>query len=183
MLSDEDQNILHDIARRSIEQGLSSGEALRVELSQYSPPLREKRATFVTLNIHDRLRGCVGILEPMRPLVEDVAHNAFAAAFNDTRFEPLRHDELALLKIHISILNTPEEMDFESEQDLVEQLRPGTDGIILIEHGRRATFLPSVWQSVKNKYEFLEHLKLKAGLARNYWSNSIRIMRYSVEEF
>jgi AmmeMemoRadiSam system protein A len=182
MLSEQDKRILHDIAYQSIEQGLSSGHALRIDLSQYESALCEKRATFVTLNSNDHLRGCVGILEPLRPLIEDVAYNAFAAAFNDSRFEPLRRDELDSIDIHISILSTPEEMQFDSEQDLIEQLRPGKDGIILLEHGRKATFLPSVWQSLKNKVEFLEHLKQKAGLDRHYWSGTIRILRYSVDD-
>jgi AMMECR1 domain-containing protein len=164
MLSEEDKKVLRDIAHQSIEQGLSSGHALRVDLSQYNPALCENRATFVTLNIHDQLRGCIGILEPLRPL------------------EPLRRDELSSLSIHISILNTPEEMQFDSEQDLIDQLRPGKDGIILQERGHKATFLPSVWQSVKDKNEFLEHLKQQTGLPRDYWSNTIRIQRYSVDD-
>lgn len=183
MLSEQNKKVLHDIAYRSIDQGLSSGHPLTVDLSDYDEPLREKKATFVTLKIHDQLRGCIGILEPLRPLVEDVAYNAFAAAYEDSRFNPVSRDEIPSLSIHISILNTPEAMHFDSEQDMIRQLAPGKDGIILIAGFRKATFLPSVWESVKTKTEFIEHLKQKAGLSKHYWDQHIKILRYSVDEF
>ena len=183
MYNEQEKKLLHDIAYQSIKQGLSSGHPLPIQLSDYDESLCEKKATFVTLNIHDQLRGCIGILEPLRPLVEDVAYNAFAAAYRDRRFEPVTRDEIELLNIHISILNTPEEMHFDSEQDMIQQLRPGEDGIILIAGSRKATFLPSVWESIKNKTEFIEHLKEKAGLSRHYWDQHIKILRYSVDEF
>ena len=123
------------------------------------------------------------MLEPIRPLAEDVAHNAFAAAFSDHRFSPLEENELEQLDIHISILGTPEKMFFDSEDDLLTQIRPDIDGLIMEEGQRRGTFLPSVWESVQDKKEFLNHLKMKSGLPGNYWSDSIRIHRYTVEEF
>ncbi|MCW8831117.1 MAG: AmmeMemoRadiSam system protein A, partial [Gammaproteobacteria bacterium] len=145
--------------------------------------LKTRRATFVTLQKQGQLRGCIGMLEPVRPLAEDVAHNAFAAAFSDRRFSPLQADELEQLDIHISILGTPEKMTFDSEDDLLAQIRPGVDGLIMEEGHLRGTFLPSVWESVQDKKEFLNHLKMKSGLPGNYWSDSIIIHRYSVEEF
>jgi AmmeMemoRadiSam system protein A len=183
MLSEQNKKILHDIAYRSIEQGLSSSHPLTVDLSDYDESLCEKKATFVTLKIHDQLRGCIGILEPLRPLVEDVAYNAFAAAYKDSRFNPVNRDEIPSLSIHISILNTPEAVQFDSEQDMLQQLEPGKDGIILIAGFRKATFLPSVWESVKSKTEFIEHLKQKAGLDKHYWNQNIKILRYGVDEF
>jgi AmmeMemoRadiSam system protein A len=183
MLNEAHKKTLHRVARQSIEHGLATGRAPNIKASGYDQALREKRATFVTLKIEDKLRGCIGTLTALRPLVEDVAHNAFAAAFEDTRFEPLSNNELEQLSISISVLDTPEEMLFDSEQDVIRQLRPGEDGIILQENARRATFLPSVWESVENKVEFLQHLKLKAGLPKNYWSDDVRILRYTVEYF
>jgi len=183
MLSTHHREILHETAYRSIEQGFKNGEALKPELSNYEDCLTEKAATFVTLKKEGELRGCIGILEPIRPLIVDVAYNAYMAAFNDRRFAPLAEDELERLSIHISVLNTPEEMSFKSEQDLIEQLRPGEDGLIIEDDGSRATFLPSVWESVDDKTEFLSHLKLKAGLPGNYWSDTIKAKRYSVESF
>ncbi len=183
MHNKEQRQQLHDIAYGSIKSGLSSGKAMDVNLTKLDAALKTKRATFVTLHKHGQLRGCIGMLEPIRPLAEDVAHNAFAAAFSDHRFSPLEENELEQLDIHISILGTPEKMIFDSEDDLLTQIRPDIDGLIMEEGQRRGTFLPSVWESVQNKKEFLNHLKMKSGLPVNYWSDSIVIHRYTVEEF
>lgn len=174
---------LHQIAFDSIKSGLLHGKALAVDLEKMDEALKTKRATFVTLQKNGELRGCIGMLEPIRPLAEDVAHNAFAAAFSDPRFPPLAEHELAQLDIHISILGTPEAMVFDSEQDLIDQLRPGVDGLIMQEGHRRGTFLPSVWESLTQPQAFVSHLKLKSGLPENYWSDDIQIQRYTVEEF
>jgi len=183
MFNSQQKKTLHEIAHHSIEQGLANGYPLKVELTDYDELLQEKRATFVTLKKEGDLRGCIGILVPIRPLVEDISHNAYAAAFNDHRFKPLTHDELTRLSIHISVLDIPTEIFFESEQDLIEQLQPGIDGLILEEGNLRATFLPSVWESINDAKEFIGHLKQKAGLPNNYWSDTIKARRYSVESF
>jgi AmmeMemoRadiSam system protein A len=183
MHSTEDRQTLLELADRSIRHGLEHGKAIEIDPAQYPAELQTKKATFVTLHRNEALRGCIGILKPVRPLVEDVAYNAWAAAFTDNRFPPLSADELDDLDIHISILGTPEDIDFVSEDDLVKQIRPGIDGLILEEGHYRGTFLPSVWESLHDSKEFLNHLKLKAGLPANYWSDSIKIKRYTVEEF
>lgn len=183
MLEPRQQQQLRTIAYNSIQHGLTHGTAMTVDLSALDAELQARRATFVTLNKHGQLCGCIGMLEPVRPLAEDVAHNAFAAAFCDTRFPPLQQDELDQLQIHISILGTPEEMTFASEEDLITQLRPGVDGLIMEEGCCRGTFLPSVWESLQDRREFLNYLKIKSGLPADYWSDSIRIKRYTVEEF
>lgn len=140
-------------------------------------------ATFVTLTQHGRLRGCIGSLEARRPLGEDVEINARAAAFDDPRFQPLTEHELAETRIEVSILSEPEPIDFSSREDAISQLRPGIDGII-IEHGaHRATFLPQVWEQLQEPEHFLAHLMIKAGLPAYYWSDGIRLYRYTVEKF
>ena len=178
-----DREILLQVAADSIRHGLETGHALAVNVADYSPALQQTGASFVTLTILKQLRGCIGMLNPTRPLIEDVAENAFAAAFEDPRFPPLKEAEYTQLEYHISILNPAEPMDFESEADLLQQLRPGIDGLILEEGGRRATFLPSVWESLPKAADFLQHLKQKAGLPANYWSNTLQMQRYTVEEF
>ena len=183
MLSEEHRRQLRDLAYASISHGLETGTALQINVTDYPAELQAIRATFVTLHRNKQLRGCIGILKPVRPLAEDVAYNAWAAAFKDTRFSPLGASELDDLDIHISILGTPEEMDFSSEADLVEKVRPGTDGLILEEGYNRGTFLPSVWESLTDPHEFVNHLKLKAGLPADYWSDTVKIKRYTVEEF
>ncbi|HDZ78001.1 MAG TPA: AmmeMemoRadiSam system protein A, partial [Gammaproteobacteria bacterium] len=126
-----------------------------------------------------QLRGCVGSLTACRSLSEDVAENAFAAAFRDHRFNALTEDELAEIEISISVLSTPELMVFTSEQELLSQLQPGVDGIILTEGGNRGTFLPSVWEHYPQPASFLSHLKMKAGLPADYWSDTMKIERYN----
>ncbi len=143
----------------------------------------QKRATFVTLTIGGQLRGCIGMLEACRPLAEDVANNAYAAAFEDPRFPPLTKKEFEKLEIHISVLSPPEEMLFSSEEDLLRQIRPGIDGLILQEGFRRGTFLPSVWGELPEKELFWAHLKLKAGLSAAYWADTVRVFRYTTEYF
>ena len=183
VLNQTQKDQLHTIAKKSILSGLKTGEPLTVELNKYDRDLQTKRATFVTLHKNSQLRGCIGILEALRPLVEDVAYNAYSAAFSDSRFPPVSDDEIDQLDIHISILDTPVEMNFSSEEDLVAQLQPGIDGLIMQDGTHRGTFLPAVWDAIADKRDFLNHLKLKAGLPKNYWSDSIKVLRYTVEEF
>ncbi|WP_455202363.1 AmmeMemoRadiSam system protein A, partial [Kaarinaea lacus] len=145
-LAEADRQTLHDIAKASIQYTLEQGSNAQFEktlhLDDYSPELQQQRATFVTLNINDQLRGCIGTLEAHQPLVMDVSHNARAAAFQDPRFAPLSRPEFEQLQIHISILGLPEPMTFSSEKDLIQQLQPGIDGLILTTGRHRGTFLP-----------------------------------------
>jgi AmmeMemoRadiSam system protein A len=180
-LNKEHQQQLLDLAKSSIQHGLQTGRPLKVNLTDFPVELAEHRATFVTLQIQHQLRGCIGMLEAVRPLAEDIAENAFLAAFKDPRFPPLADDEFGELEIHLSILTPAEPVSFTSEQDLITQLQPGIDGLILEEGRRRGTFLPSVWELLPEPEQFLRHLKQKAGLAPDYWSESIKIYRYRTE--
>ena len=100
---------------------------------------------------------------------------------HDPRFRPLTDAEYPKLVLDISILSTPQPMHFESEQDLLRQIRPGIDGLILSDHGHRGTFLPSVWEQLPDPVIFLQHLKQKAGLPTNYWSDTIQVENYTTE--
>jgi uncharacterized protein len=169
------------LAKASIEHGIKTGSPLQVNLDDYPAELKEKRATFVTLKIKQQLRGCIGMLEAVRPLVEDIAMNAYAAAFKDPRFPPLQEHELENLDIHLSILSPAEPIAFSSETELIEKIRPGIDGLILELDQRRGTFLPSVWESIPAASQFLAQLKLKAGLPADFWSEKIKVYRYTTE--
>lgn len=176
-----EQKTLIDLAFASIQHGLATGKPIPVSLNEFSPHLCEQLACFVTLEINQQLRGCIGMLEAVRPLATDVAENAYSAAFKDPRFSPLSNDEYDLLSLHISVLSIPEAMVFSSEQDLIKQIKPEIDGLILQEQGRRGTFLPSVWESLPDSKQFLRHLKQKAGLPADYWSDTIKVFRYRTE--
>ena len=183
LISAEDRATLLAIARRSIQSGLRSGRALGVDPEHYPDSLRLKRATFVTLEIDARLRGCIGALQAYQSLVKDVADHAYAAAFEDPRFPPLRTEEFAILDTHISVLSPPEPVEFASESDLLAKLRPGIDGLILSLGDRRATFLPAVWEDLPDPRMFLSHLKRKAGLGADFWDANLKIQRYVTESF
>ena len=183
LLSAEDRATLLAIARQSIQSGLRSGRALGVDPESYSDTLRLKRATFVTLEIDARLRGCIGTLQAYQALVKDVADHAYAAAFEDPRFPPLRNDEFAMLDTHISVLSPPEPLEVVSEADLLAQLRPGVDGLILSLGDKRATFLPSVWDDLPDPRMFLGHLKRKAGFSGDFWDANLIFQRYMTESF
>ena len=182
-LSPADRATLLDVARASIQHGLRHRQALAVNPGDYPETLRPLRATFVTLEIGSQLRGCIGALAAYQPLVQDVAAHAYAAAFEDPRFAELRPDELPKLEIFISVLSPPEPMQFSSEEDLLKQVRPGVDGLILEFRHYRATFLPAVWESLPDPYVFLAQLKHKAGLPLDFWSPELRVERYTTEYF
>lgn len=180
-LTKEQGNTLLQVAKQSIEHGLEKGKPLAVKPSDYAEELQKVRATFVTLEIYNNLRGCIGTLVATHPLVSDVAYHAHAAAFSDPRFSRLRRDEFPLLDIHLSLLTEPESMSFDSQEDLIQQLRPGIDGLILTDGIHKGTFLPSVWESLREPRDFFNHLKRKAGLPVSHWSDTLKVERYITE--
>lgn len=168
------------LARRSIAHGLTAGGPLPVAPSGFDPVLCRQAATFVTLQCGDDLRGCVGTLEARAALVEDVARNAYLAAFADTRFDPVEADELGGLAIEISVLGPPEPIAFDSEAALLRRLRPGQDGLILEQDGRRGVFLPQVWEDLPDPAAFVLHLKEKAGIGSGPLDRTTQASRFSV---
>ncbi len=181
--SPAEHGILLGIALDSIVSGLKYGKPVDISPEALPDKLVEVRACFVTLEQDGILCGCIGSLEPRTTLAEDTSHNAYAAAFRDPRFKPLQASDLESLTIQVSVLGKTEAIEFDSEADLVSQLRPGVDGLILQDNKFRGTFLPSVWESLPDPGKFLAHLKLKAGLPGDYWSDSIQMWRYTTESF
>ena len=171
------------LAANSIRHGLEHERPRPVDAEHYEEELQAVRASFVTLKLQGKLRGCMGTIQASRPLVADVVHNAYNAAFDDPRFSPVTDTELARLDISVSILSPPAPMQFDSERDLIAQLRPGVDGLILHDGEHRGTFLPAVWESLPDASTFVRHLKKKAGLAEDYWSSSMQASRYTAESF
>jgi len=182
-LSDKEQAICLDIARQSILHGLQVGSVLQVITAEYPANLQQNAASFVTLHKQGQLRGCIGALEAYQPLIKDIAEHAYAAAFQDPRFPTLVKNEYEELEIDISVLGKPETMKFENEEDLLQQIQPNIDGLKLEHDFNRGTFLPSVWQQLPEKQDFLNHLKMKAGLPLNWWDNSVNISRYETFNF
>ncbi|MEA3303092.1 MAG: AmmeMemoRadiSam system protein A [Pseudomonadota bacterium] len=182
-LTPHQQQQLLQVARESIEYGLGHRHTMPIDADAYDEQLLQQGGSFVTLHKKAALRGCIGTLQPYQPLVKDVAEHARAAAFSDPRFPPVGADELADIVISVSVLGDPDAIGFSDEDDLISQLRPSQDGLILEEGGARGTFLPSVWESLPQPRPFLQQLKRKAGLPLDYWSDSLRFSRYTTQSF
>ena len=178
-----DQQVCKQVAGDSIRNGLIQGSKLIVKSQDFSQDLQQELASFVTLHINGQLRGCIGALEAYQPLIEDIAEHAFSAAFQDPRFPALSKDEFEQLDIEISVLGKPEQMSFTSEDDLLQQIQPNVDGLILESGYHRGTFLPSVWEQLPDKKEFFNHLKMKAGLPTDWWDSTAKISRYETFSF
>lgn len=173
-----------DVAGASIRNGLIEGHALDVSLNVFDPLLRAPGASFVSLHmLDDSLRGCIGTVTPARSLIEDVARNAYLAAFDDPRFPPLSADAYPRLKIEVSVLSPPEPLPFADEAALCDALVPGRDGLVLQHERRRGLFLPQVWESLPDPADFLEHLKAKAALPPGPLSAEVRAARFTVVSF
>ena len=176
------QQLLH-LARGAIRHELATGSQFDVPLADYHSMLREKRGSFITLNLRGQLRGCIGNLSASRPLLLDVAHNACAAAFRDPRFQPLTNEEYHGIDLHISVLGAPQALAVNSREELAAFLRPGVHGVIFELDRRRSTYLPSVWEKLPDPDEFIGELRAKAGLPRQGWSRKMRVSVYTTEEF
>ncbi len=167
------------LASASIQHGLANGAPLVPDMTTLPPALREEGACFVTLKQQGNLRGCIGSILAHRPLGQDICENAFKAAFGDPRFARLSPAELrGDLSLSISVLSKPHPFPFDDEADLIARLTPFEDGIILSDGPRRGLFLPQVWDQLPKPEDFLRHLKRKAGLPMDYWSDTLRAQRF-----
>jgi AmmeMemoRadiSam system protein B/AmmeMemoRadiSam system protein A len=176
---DEKGSTLLKLARAKIAQQFGQTVASLPDLPWMAAP----GASFVTLTQRGELRGCIGTLEAHRPLRLDVQENAVAAAFRDPRFMPLSLEEFDEIRVEVSLLSPTEAMVVVSEEHALATLRPGIDGVVF-EYGHyRSTFLPQVWEQLPEPTEFLAHLKRKAGLSMDFWSESVRLSRYSVSKW
>ncbi len=182
-LSAQEKRYLLDLARHVIAASLHIAPVAEKPENIY-PGLLEKRGAFVTLHKKGALRGCIGTIEPVKPLVNCVEENARNAAFKDPRFAPLSAEEFSNIDIEISVLSLPEILSFEDENDLKRQLIPSVHGVILSKGWKRATFLPQVWKQLPDKDFFLQQLCLKAGLERDCWRKpGVEVRVYQVEFF
>lgn len=147
------------------------------------PQLGENGACFVTLTQKGHLRGCIGSLAAHRSLLDDLLDNSMAAATRDPRFQPLNRQELDEVALEVSILTPAIELNYQDTADLLAKLQPGVHGVILSHSGKRATFLPQVWEQIPAKEDFLSRLCQKAGLNGDCWQRKPGIQVYRVEKF
>lgn len=164
-------------------------QAIARELGLEAPPapadprLGERGASFVTLTQGGELRGCIGSLNAHRPLGKDVEDNARGAAFRDPRFAPVTPQEWPGLRVEVSLLSTPEFLEFRDEAEVLARLRPGIDGVIFFNGCQKATFLPQVWEQLPKPGNFLAALKRKAGLPVDFWGPNVMVATYQVQKW
>ncbi|MFO7676413.1 MAG: AmmeMemoRadiSam system protein B [bacterium] len=152
------------LARRTVEQYVRSG--VRPGLPRAEGRLAEPRGVFVTLHRQGDLRGCIGYVEPVKPLVEAVREMAVSAATEDPRFLPVRPEELALIDIEVTVLSPLRRV---ADPESVEV---GRHGLIIRRGGRSGLLLPQVpVEQGWDRRTFLEHTCLKAGLPTNAWQD------------
>ena len=183
-LSAEDKTTLLSLAYDSVCATVNGTPIGSIDLSSLSAPLLEERASFVTLTVQDKLRGCLGTIEKCYPLAQDVVLRASAAASRDPRFEPIQKSELDRIEIEVSVLSDPEPLAYQDPQRLPSLLQVGTDGVTIRHANRRATFLPQVWERVSSPEQFLGLLCIKAFLPEDFWkSGDLTVETYQVESF
>ena len=163
-LSTADKELLLHVARDSIEAHLKGKAATPVKTD--SPVLCELRGAFVSLHRRGQLRGCIGYLEAVKPLLQTVREMAAAAAFHDPRFRPLQADELADLEIEISVLSPMRLINSTDEIEI------GKHGLYIVNGYNRGLLLPQVaTQYHWDRLPFLEQTCCKAGLPPDAWTD------------
>ena len=167
------------LAIEAIGEALASGRRRLPAIDALPAELTAPAATFVTLEREGELLGCVGTLEATRALGVDVAQNALAAAFDDPRVPSVGLGDFTLMAVKVSVLSPLRPLASTSRAALVEELRPGLDGILVEAGRRRATFLPAVWPKVRDADDFVDELWRKAGLGPHAWPDGIRVFTYS----
>jgi AmmeMemoRadiSam system protein B/AmmeMemoRadiSam system protein A len=171
------------VAAKALLHRARKGKAPAIDVGSFAMPLQSMGHSFVTVTLDDRLRGCIGSLQAHQPLIRDVLTNAVKAGFEDPRFKPMTEEEFNRCQIEIAVLSHPARMTFATEEELLGQLRPGRDGLILRAGNKRGTFLPKVWENLETPEKFLRGLKVKAGLSKDAWPSNIEVSRYVTESF
>jgi AmmeMemoRadiSam system protein A len=175
-----DDGRLLEIATLGVRHAAEARAAPVLDLGLEPRSLLRPGASFVTLKREGRLRGCIGSLEPSRPLAEDVAQNAYAAARRDPRFPALEVWELPGLDLSVATLGPHEPLTVVTRDDLLTALRPGVDGLVVRSGSLRATFLPAVWEQLPSPDAFIDALWQKARMVPGAWPANLELSRYHV---
>ena len=184
-IGDNEGKPLVQLARMAIEEYLKNGKVIDLKKIPFDV-WKKKGASFVTLEnkLSGSLRGCIGSILPVLPLYKDVIKNAISAATEDPRFTPVSLFELPEIRIKVSVLSYPQQIEFSNPKDLLSKIEPFKDGLILKYGLNQGTFLPDVWEDIDDKGLFLSHLCNKAGLPADCWITlPIEIYRYRTKVF
>jgi AmmeMemoRadiSam system protein A len=172
--SQEERALLLRLAHDSI---LSALERREVPLEPPTAHLAEPRGAFTSLYLRGELRGCVGYVLPVNSVYRAVAETARAAAFEDTRFNPVTREEATGLTVELSILSPP-------QRTSAETIEIGRHGLLISMAGRRGLLLPQV--PVEHHWDrttFLEQTCRKAGLPLDAWQKGATIETFTAEVF
>jgi hypothetical protein len=185
-LTPQEQKYLLELARKNLNHYFQTQEPIKLMESEIPfPALKEKRATFATLTKNGQLRGCIGMLEPIRPLYQDVIENSISAAIHDYRFEAVTAKELADINLEISVLSLPVPLDYQHDAQILKNiLALKKPGVIIRQGSSQATFLPQVWEQLPDAESFLAHLCAKAGLSSAAWqTGALEVETYTAQKF
>lgn len=172
----EARRLMRNWAVGVVRQYLQTGTLPLIRTAD--PILNARQGAFVTWKKSGELRGCIGHLQPDRPLCRVVGMMALQAAFNDHRFPPIETDEFEELELEISVLSPVKPVN--RPQDIVL----GRDGVILSKAGRQAVFLPQVATEQNwNLPQTLENLCRKAGLPPDAWQSGCELSVFQAEVF
>jgi AmmeMemoRadiSam system protein A len=182
-LAPADRHRLLDVAEDSLREGLAGRGPLAVDVEAEPEPLRGPAAVFVTVTVGGELNGCTGTLEPVEPVAAAVARQAWQAGFDDPRLPQFAARDWDRHGVKVSILSALEPIAACSYDEFVAALRPGVDGVLLVDGSRRATFLPAVWDTLADADEFVRNLQWKGGITPGRWTATSRAWRYTTDEF
>ena len=170
----KEMRFLLALARETVRLALTSRKRPVVDRECITPYLARPLACFVTLHTRQgkRLRGCMGMFVPHKPLYQNVISRALAAAFGDPRFPAVKLSELKELELEVSILTPPKPLANKSPGDLLQKLVPLRDGVLLRSRFGSSTYLPQVWKQLPDKRYFLSRLCLKHGAPARCWKQA-----------
>lgn len=180
-LDDHHRAALLAVATDAVDHGFVDGRRVLPEPGD-DPALAQAAASFVTLERGEALLGCIGTLVATEPLVVNVARNAWNAAFADPRLPSVTPDDFAVMRVKVSVLSPLSPMKARSWRDVHRHVVPGVDGLLVEAPGHRATLLPSVWEKLPDRDQFLDVLWHKAGLRPRDWLPGTKVRRYTTEE-
>jgi AmmeMemoRadiSam system protein A len=182
LLNAQEGQLLLQVARQALVEAVQEGREWRPDLASLPPRLQEPGCSFVTLYTGGSLHGCIGTVVPLRPLALDTAHNAVSAALHDPRFPPLMPDELPETTVEVSVLGPMQPISYRDLDDLIAQIKPGRDGVLLRQGWRRGLLLPQVWEQISSPREFLSHVARKAGLSlQAYGAPDAEVFTFQVQ--
>jgi len=182
MLTQEQKDVILALAKEAVVSAVTNKPIDKEAWLKKYPWLAKKGAVFVTLNKNHNLRGCIGSIVAHQSLIDDIIHNAKAAALSDPRFRPVTPEELKDLEIEVSYLTEPQLVEYKDIEDLKRKIKPRVDGVILNYKGYQATYLPSVWEQLPIFESFFASLCQKAGLPSNCLEYHPTIYKYQAIE-